>query len=202
MKTIATLTLCALLVGVPAAGAAVEDPATLVERAAGDVLDQLAAREEEFRARPELLEDVVRNDLLPLLDVDYAARLILGREGRGASEAQLDAFADAMSGILISRYAEGLLEYRQREQLEVMPTRGELNERMTRVRTRVRLLNGNFVPVDYVFRLTDEGWKAFDVIIEGISYVTTYRNQITPQVQQSGLDAVTERLRRGELKLE
>ncbi|MEJ2533957.1 MAG: ABC transporter substrate-binding protein [Gammaproteobacteria bacterium] len=202
MKTIMTITLCALLLGAPAASAAVEDPATLVERAAGDVLDQLAAREEEFRARPELLEDVVRNDLLPLLDIEYAARLILGREGRGASEAQLDAFADAMSGILISRYAEGLLEYRQREQLEVMPTRGELNERMTRVRTRVRLLNGNFVPVDYVFRLTDEGWKAFDVVIEGISYVTTYRNQLIPQVQESGLDAVTERLRRGELKLE
>jgi phospholipid transport system substrate-binding protein len=196
------MALCALLLGAPAAGAAADDPAELVRQAAGHVLDQLAAREDEFRADPERLADVVREDLLPLLDVRYAARLILGREGRGASDAQINAFADAMSEILISRYSDGLLEYREREQLEVLPLRGELDERMTRVRTRVRLLNGKFIPVDYVFRKTEQGWKAFDVIIEGISYVATYRNQIIPQVKQEGLDAVTNRLRRGELKLE
>jgi phospholipid transport system substrate-binding protein len=135
------------------------------------------------------------------MDVLYSARLILGRAGRGASDEQVQAFSDAMSGVLIERYASGMLEYRDREQLEVLPLRGELNERATRVRTRVRTLNGAHIPVDYMFRKTDAGWKAFDVIVEGISYVTTYRNQIQPQVQATGIEAVTQRLATGELEL-
>lgn len=177
------------------------DPAQLVSDTAGRILDALETRAAEFEQQPERVEDLVREDLLPVLDIQYSARLILGREGRTASEQQVVSFADAMSNVLIERYARGLLAYRSREQLEVLPLRGELNERMTRVRTRVRTENGTQIPVDYVFRKTAEGWKAFDVIVEGISYVTTYRNQIMPEVQSLGIDAVTTRLARGDLML-
>ncbi len=177
-------------------------PVEIVERVAGNMAQALNDRHAEFEAQPELLEELAREELLPALDVYYSARLILGRAGRGASEEQLQGFSDAMSNLLISRYATGLLEYRDREQIEVMPARGELDERMTRVRTRVRMESGRFIPVDYVFRKTDEGWKAFDVIVEGISYVTTYRNQIMPQVQELGLDEVTARLNRGDMQLQ
>ena len=83
----------------------------------------------------------------------------------------------------------------------MLPLRGELNEKLTRVRTRVRLPNGGEAPVDYAFHKTPDGWKAFDVVVEGISYVTTYRNQIMPEVEANGLDAVIERLNNGELAL-
>jgi phospholipid transport system substrate-binding protein len=191
----------ALVLSAPTLGADTREPTQLVSETAGKILDSLNSRAAEFEAQPELVEDLVRNDLLPVLDVHYSARLILGREGRSASEGQVKAFADAMSNVLIERYARGLLQYRNREQLEVLPLRGELNERMTRVRTRVRMSNGNHIPVDYVFHKTGDGWKAFDVIVEGISYVTTYRNQIMPEVQATGIDAVTARLGRGELLL-
>jgi phospholipid transport system substrate-binding protein len=190
-----------LAASLPLLAADQRDPARLVSDTAGQILDALQARESEFRNQPKLVEDLVRNDLLPVLDLNYSARLILGREGRNASDQQVEAFASAMSNVLIERYARGLLEYRNREQLEVLPVRGELNERMTRVRTRIRMDNGNHIPVDYVFHKTADGWKAFDVIVEGISYVTTYRNQIMPEVQASGIDAVTARLGRGELML-
>lgn len=177
-------------------------PTDIIEHVAGTMADAVNDRHDEFEAQPELLEELAREELLPALDVVYSARLILGRSGRGASPDQIQAFSNAMSNLLISRYATGLLEYRDREQIEVMPLRGELNERMTRVRTRVRLQNGRFIPVDYVFRKNDTGWKAFDVIVEGISYVTTYRNQIMPQVQELGLDEVTARLNRGDMQLQ
>ena len=145
---------------------------------------------------------MVREDMLPLLDMEYSARLILGRSGRDASQEQIDAFTDAMSRLLVDRYSTGLMRFRSQDQLEVLPLRGELDERMTRVRTRVKMESGGFAPVDYVFRKTGNGWKVFDVIIEGISYVTTYRNQIIPEVQASGLDAVIERVSSGELVLQ
>lgn len=196
--------LAALLSAAPAAAdyAELDDPTDVVRQVANSIVEAMSGRKPEFEAQPELLQDLVRKDLLPALDVEYSARLILGRAGRGASPKQLDAFANAMSELLISRYATGLLEYENREQVDVLPLRGNLNEKMTRVRTRVRMTNGRFIPVDYVFRKTDQGWKAFDVIVEGISYVATYRGQIMPQVEQEGLDRVTERLTRGELPLE
>ncbi len=178
-----------------------QGPEELIRSVAGSLLQKIGTNEAQYRANPSLLQDLVRTDLLPTMDVRYSARLILGRAGRGISEEQLTAFADTMSEVLISRYADGMLEYRNRDQLEVLPLRGELNEKAQRVRTRVRTENGTQIPVDYVFRKTDQGWKAFDVVVEGISYVTTYRNQIMPQVQEAGIDAVTERLARGELKL-
>lgn len=187
--------------GLPALSSAQATPEEVIREVAGTLLTKIEENKEEYRSNPALLEDLVRSDLIPAMDVKYSARLILGRAGRDATDAQVTAFADAMSNVLIERYASGMLEYRSREQLEVMPFRGELNDRATRVRTRVRTLNGAQIPVDYVFRKTDSGWKAFDVIVEGISYVTTYRNQIMPQVQASGIDAVTQRLARGDLEL-
>lgn len=83
----------------------------------------------------------------------------------------------------------------------VLPQRGDLNEKLTRVRTRVKLPSGGEAPIDYAFHKTSDGWKAFDVIVEGISYVATYRNQIMPEVQAKGIDLVIKRLTSGELEL-
>ncbi len=195
------LALCLLLSLAPLGAAAQTGPEELVRQVAGDLLQKMNENDAAYRSDPTLLHELVRTDLLPVMDVVYSARLILGRAGRDASDEQIQAFADTMSEVLIERYASGMTEYRNREQLEVLPLRGELNDRATRVRTRVKTPSGTQVPVDYVFRKTEDGWKAFDVIVEGISYVTTYRNQIVPQVQELGIDAVTERLARGEIEL-
>ena len=86
-------------------------------------------------------------------------------------------------------------------EVRVLPQRGDLNEKMTRVRSRVKLPKGGEAPVDYAFHMTADGWKAFDVIFEGISYVTTYRNQIMPDVQANGIDSVIARLNTGQIDL-
>lgn len=178
-----------------------DDPTTLVEDVTGRIFAEVADNLEAYQNDEELLKDFVRKDLLPLLDVDYCARLILGRAGRGIDENKINEFANVMSNLLVDRYSHGLLKFASRVELQVLPQRGELNPRMTRVRTRVTLPEGRTAPVDYAFRQTPDGWKAFDVIIEGISYITTYRNQIMPEVQANGIESVIERLNRGELDL-
>ncbi len=178
-----------------------DDPVTLVKETTREIFTKVNDCVDEYTANPKLLEKLVKTDLMPLIDIDYAARLILGRAGRGVPEEKIDEFARVMSDQLVGRYAKGLLEYRSQEQLEVLPQRGELNDRLTRVRTRVQLPQGGFTPVDYIFHKTAGGWKAFDVIVEGISYVTTYRNQIMPEVQANGIDSVIQRLGSGDLVL-
>ncbi|NCF61806.1 MAG: ABC transporter substrate-binding protein [Gammaproteobacteria bacterium] len=178
------------------------DPQQIVGDAITHTLATLEERREEFAADPATLRPLVREDLLPLLDLEYSARLILGKAGRGISPEQLAAFAEAMSNVLVNRYSDGLLRFRSDEQVEVLPAKGKNTDKLTRVRTRIKLENGGFAPVDYAFHKTDQGWKAFDVTVEGISYVITFRNQISPRVQADGIDKVTADITAGNLKID
>jgi phospholipid transport system substrate-binding protein len=186
----------------PIAVADDRDPATIVEQTTSSIFQTLDRRREEFAADRTALRAMVREDLLPLIDLDYSARLILGKSGRGLSEDQLNEFSDAMSDVLINRYADGLLEFRSDEQVQVLPAKGNDTEKLTRVRTRIKLDNGGYAPVDYSFHKTAEGWKAFDVMVEGISYVITFRNQIAPRVEAEGIEKVTADIRAGNLRVE
>lgn len=177
------------------------DPLTIIEQTQSHLMQTLDARRAEFEADPEKLRTVVREDLLTLLDLEYSARLILGKAGRGVSDEQLDAFAQAMSDVLVNRYSDGLLEFRSDRQIEVLPMKGNNTDKLTRVRTRIKLEEGGFAPVDYAFRKTDLGWKAFDVTVEGISYVITFRNQISPRVAEDGIDKVTEEIIAGTFEI-
>lgn len=203
MKSLLAIALL-LLAGTGVAGVDPEDqrdPLTIIEETTASILSIVDERREEFTADPALLQDVVRGDLLPLLDLNYSARLILGKAGKEVSPAQLDSFSQAMSSVLVNRYADGLLEFRSDKQVEVLPLKGNNTDKLTRVRTRIQLENGGFTPVDYAFRKTDEGWKAFDVTVEGISYIITFRNQIAPRVTADGIDKVTEEIQAGTLKI-
>jgi phospholipid transport system substrate-binding protein len=204
MKKIFLSALFLLFFNSPAGGYTADerDPVSIIEEASSHILEMLDSRRAEFTENPELLRDVVRDKLLPLIDLDYSARLILGRAGRGASVEQLSAFSEAMSSVLINRYAKGMLEFRSSDQLEVLPMKGNNTDKLTRVRTRLKLKSGKYAPVDYAFHMTDQGWKAFDVTVEGISYVLTFRNQISPRVQADGIDKVTADIIAGNVKLD
>lgn len=204
MKRI-SLTLIILSMGVGQAAAMAtdaSDPVSIIRDTTSHILEMLDSRREEFTQNPELLREVVRNDLMPLIDLDYSARLILGSSGRGISDQQLSEFSTAMSNLLINRYADGLLKFRSTGQMEVLPLKGKNTDKLTRVRTRIKLPSGSFAPVDYAFRKTDGGWKAFDVTVEGISYVITFRNQISPRVAADGIDKVTADINAGNVSLD
>jgi phospholipid transport system substrate-binding protein len=158
------------------------------------MLEDLTARRDQLRDDPATLESLIRRELIVHFNVEYAARLVLGRHGRGVPAEKIHRFAEAMIGLLVKRYADGLLEFRTTDQYEILPLSGDNTERLTRVRTLIRLDDGGTVPVDYAFHLTENGWKVFDVTIEGISYIATYRNQFAQEISADGLDKVIERL--------
>lgn len=204
MRNFLTFTLLTLLstslLAVPVADP--REPTVIIEETTSHILETLQSRRGEFTENPALLNEVVNQDMLPLIDVEYSARLILGRAGRDIEPEQLDDFASAMSEHLLSSYSDGLLRFQSDKQVEVLPLKGKNTEKLTRVRTRLKLDKGGFVPIDFAFRKTDLGWKAFDVTVEGISYVMTYRNQIAPRVAAEGIEKVTADIRAGNIMLE
>ncbi len=201
LRILCLLAIASLFSGSLYAQTDADDPVFLVENITGKIFSDVTSNLEEYTENPEALKDLVRRDLVPLLDINYSARLILGRAGRGLEKEKIEEFATSMSNLLIDRYAKALLQFSSKIKLQVLPQRGDLNEKLTRVKTRVTLPDGGEAPVDYAFRKTPDGWKAFDVVVEGISYVTTYRNQIMPEVQANGIDSVIERLNTGQLQL-
>ena len=76
----------------------------------------------------------------------------------------------------------------------MLPFRGDLSAGQAVVRTEVKRSNGQRVPVNYSLHATPQGWKAWDVTIEGISYVRNFRNDVGAEVDQAGLDSVIKRL--------
>lgn len=176
-------------------------PVEVVRDTTNELFALVDNNREHYKNDVEALRDDIRPILLEEVDTLYSGRLVLGRAARGLERDKVEAFADALSNLLIRRYADGLLDFETRDQIDIRPLVGDNSERMTQVKTRVTLENGEQAPVDYVFRKTDEGWKIFDVIVEGISYVTTFRNQIGEAIRRDGFDAMLEQLQSGKLNL-
>jgi len=178
-------------------------PDQIVQSIADDLAKAIEGHQAELKNDHEKLIKVIDDILLPRFDIDYASILVLGQSARSSTPEQRTRFAKAFYNSIAHRYAEGLLNY-TRGRVRVLPSKGDLNDKRTIVRTEVVLDDGKTLPVDYAFRKTQDGtWKAYDVIIEGISYITNYRNQVGAEIAKSGLDALITRLEtQGEKTLE
>lgn len=148
----------------------------------------IAGHKAELKNDNEKLIKLIDKILLPHFDTDYASILVLGQHARQATPAQRERFSKAFYTSLTHRYAEGLLNY-TKGAVKVLPFAGDLNTQRSIVRTRVVLDDGKQLSVDYAFRKTQDGqWKAYDVIIEGISYITNYRSQVDAEIRKVGID--------------
>ncbi|MBE9549546.1 MAG: ABC transporter substrate-binding protein [Proteobacteria bacterium] len=177
------------------------EPRDIIQDSAHDIFDIINTNRADYEAHPEKLVQLVNDILMPWFDDIYAARLILGRHGRGVPADKIQAFASAMQDLLVQRYANSMLRFKSKDQLQVLKLRGTNTDKLTRVRARIAMDNNQWIPVEYSFHKVGDMWKLFDVTAEGISYIITYRNQIGPMVQADGLDAVTESLRSGTVEL-
>ena len=172
----------------PAAGAQQQSPQAVVQTIADQLGQAIDGHQAELQKDREKLIAVIDDVFLPHFDIDYASILVLGQHAREATPEQRERFAKAFYNSITHRYAEGLLNY-TRGKVKVLPFTGDLDNKRSVVRTQVVLDDGKTVSVDYAFRKSKTGdWKAYDVIIEGISYVTNYRNQVDAEIRKDGID--------------
>jgi phospholipid transport system substrate-binding protein len=172
-------------------------PGQLVQTAATAMLKDLDAHRADYRANPSKVHHLVDQVLLPHFDTDYSARLVLGKHWTSATEDQRKRFVDAFYKSLLNNYGDALVDFTS-DKLVVLPYHGDPNADRATVRTKVRKSDGSQVAVDYSLRKTDQGWKAWDVVIEGISYVKSFRDDFDSEIAQKGLDEVIKRLEAGE----
>jgi phospholipid transport system substrate-binding protein len=174
----------------PAAASATQTPEQIIQSIADQLATAIDGHRDELKQNQDKLISIIDEVLLPHFDIDYASILVLGQHAREATPAQRERFAKAFYNSITHRYAEGLLDY-TRGRVKVLPFSGDLNDKRTVVRTQVVMDDGKLVSIDYAFRKSRSGdWKAYDVIIEGISYVTNYRNQVDAEIRKNGIDGL------------
>ena len=177
----------------PAPGAGAMGPQELVENSAKRMLVELDANRPMYAKDPAKLDSLVANVLLPNFDTEYAARLVLGQTWRTATPDQRKRFVDAFYHSLLHNYGAALVDFTA-DRFNILPFKGDPADTMATVRTEVKRSNGERVPVNFSLRKVDGMWKAWDVVIEGISYVKSFRTDFGAEIQQKGLDEVIDRL--------
>ena len=191
----------ALPTTIPAATAATsttqQTPSDIIQSAAQRTLNEMQSNRDAYRKDPSKMRPLVDKYLLPHFDTEYAARLVLGQYWRTANHDQRKRFIDAFYHSLLTKYGSGLIELTP-DRLKVFPTTVDPGADHATVRTEVTGYNADRIAMNYSMHKTPEGWKAYDVNIDGISYIKSYREDFGAQIQQLGLDSLIVHLEEGE----
>lgn len=183
-----------------AAQAAYEQPSQVIETAAQETLKALNADREGYRKDPAKIQEVVDEYLLPRFDTQFAAQSVLGRYWQVATPAQRQEFISAFIHSMLENYGSALLGFTANT-LKVYPSRVPPDQTVATVRTEVTRANGTQDSVIFYMKKTPEGWKAYDVHIDGVSYILSYREDFQSQIAQQGkqaIEAIIKRLEGGE----
>ena len=164
------------------------------------VLTTLEERRPEFTADRAALQAYVTREFNTMFDRDYAARQVLGRHGRGAADADVKLFADALADNLMRRYGSSLLDFNTKLRVRVKSETPLPRGVGVKVATEMLRSGGEPIPVDYLLRQSGGSWKVFDVMVEGVSFVQTFRQQFDTPLSRKSIAQVAADLRAGRVQ--
>ncbi|ARA78099.1 phospholipid-binding protein MlaC [Pectobacterium brasiliense] len=191
------LLMVVLLVVAPLANAADQtNPYRLMNEAAEKTFDRLKNEQPKIKQNPDYLRTVVREELLPYVQVRYAGALVLGRYYKDATPAQRDAYFKAFEAYLEQAYGQALAMYNG-QTYEIVPEKPLGDADIVSIRVTI-IDNGGRPPVrlDFQWRKNSKtgNWQAYDMIAEGVSMITTKQNEWAAILRQNGVDGLTKQL--------
>ena len=177
----------------PAAAFAQEAPDALVKRIAEETLAAIRADKDLQAGNPAKVKSLIESKLVPNFDTTRMTALAMGRNWRSASPEQQKALTEQFKTLLIRTYSNALTNYRDNT-MTYKPLRANPGDNEVTVRTEVTRPGQAPIPIDYSMEKTPEGWKAYDVIVAGVSLVTNYRDEFNDTVRSSGIDGLIKAL--------
>ncbi len=169
-------------------------PNDFVLAAANEALDVLKADGAVKAGNTARINQVVNEHILPYVNFQKTTRLAAGRYWRQATEQQRTALADAFRGTLVRTYSGALTRVTSGTTITALPFRGDPKADDVVVRTLISQANGQPTGVDYRLEKTPQGWKIYDMNVEGIWLIENYRNQFAQQINQNGIDGLIQAL--------
>jgi phospholipid transport system substrate-binding protein len=200
MKKLFTVIIAlALMVSISATAKAVDskNPYAMIETVAKVTFKRFSDEQPEISKNPEILKDIVREELMPYINYRYAALKVIGFKNfeQTTSQSRAD-FVDVFREYLVTSYAQVFTLYKQQE-VEFEPERDFDDAKVVAVRTSV--LDPGRPPIDISFRVrrntTTNEWKAYDMVAEGVSLLDSKEVELSGLIRQKGLPYVTEMLK-------
>ena len=182
-----------LLGGAPGVPAQELGPDELVRKVTADVLEAIQAdRLLQAGDRKKALA-LAEQKILPHVDFREAAMLAMGKSWYAATPAQQARIVDEFRSLLVRIYSNAIDVYRG-QTMKVLPLRMPSGASEVTVRNQYLRQGRPPVPVEYAMRKTAEGWKIYDISVEGVSLVLTYRAEFDQITRDSGINGLIKRL--------
>jgi phospholipid transport system substrate-binding protein len=170
-----------------------EAPDALVKRIAEETLAAIRADKELQAGNPVKVKQLIEAKLVPHFDTSRMTALAMGRNWRAATPEQQKELTEQFKTLLIRTYSNALTNYRDNT-MTYKPLRMNPGDTEVVVRTEVSRSGQAPIPIDYSMEKTPEGWKAYDVVVAGVSLVTNYRDEFNDIVKSSGVDGLIKTL--------
>jgi phospholipid transport system substrate-binding protein len=168
-------------------------PDALVRKSIDEVLAVIKTDKDLQAGNQRKILDLVEEKVLPHFDFGRMTRLALGRNWAQASDAQKEALVREFRTLLVRTYSTSLSQYRN-QTIDVKPAKIAAGDTDTVVKTLVNQPGGQPIPIDYSMEKSDKGWRVYDVVVDGVSLVTTYRGSFNDQIQKGGIDGLVKTL--------
>ena len=168
-------------------------PQKLIDTSSRALLADLDANRASYRKDISGLYKVIDTVFLPHVDVNFAAQQVLGKHWRTATAEQKKRFVDTFYRSMLTTYGDALLDFTG-DRMKVLPFQGDAAAERATVRTEIKRSNGATVAVSYSLRRTNGVWKVWDVVVEGLSYVKSFREDYEVKIDRDGLEALLKQL--------
>jgi len=190
------VTLLASATGTSAEQVNKKDPYQMIQKVADITFKRFANEQAAIKVEPNLLKNIVREELMPYINYQYAAYKVIGSNFKKTNKAERAQFVPAFREYLITSYAQVFTLYNN-QKVEFAPAEDFSEERVVSVKTSV--IEPGREPIDISFRVrkhkkTGE-WKAYDMVAEGISLLDSKQAELSSLIRQKGLPHVTEMLK-------
>ncbi len=178
-------------------------PQKLMEDTSRVMIKEFIANTDAIRKDPQVALRLVNENLVPKINFPLMSRWVLGKYWKKASPEQRKEFIAEFKTLVIKFYSKALVQYLSKNNLEedvitFIPFRGKLKGKYATVRSQVNPQNGaEPVKVNYdLYRSKNGQWSIYDVSVEGISLVTTYRSSFKSIIAKKGMDELLAELKR------
>ncbi|MGA7799784.1 MAG: ABC transporter substrate-binding protein [Gammaproteobacteria bacterium] len=193
MKWFAAATFVLALFAGSAGASVVDSPQALVHQTSERMLTALKENHEAIRQDPGKLYGLIKDIVLPHFDFERMSRWALGRAWRQATPDQRQRFVEEFRTLLVRTYGSALQEYRD-QKIRYLPVRMDPGATDVSVRTEVIQSGGPPIPINYGMEKTGDGWKVYDIAVDGISLVSNYRSTFSSEVRAHGIDGLIDML--------
>ena len=170
----------------------ISSPYDTLKKTGNNLFSRIASSQGELKTNPLFMQTIVEEELMPVIDYQYASYKILGKHLRKTTKKQRVKFVNSMRSNLVKTYASALKQYKT-QQVIYESDKGTQGKRIIAVKAQI--IDMNAPTIDVIFKMRQNKktgqWKAFDMVIEGISLLSTKQAEISKRITTQGLDQVT-----------